>query len=692
MSYRANWAKRRSQPRMKVAMAKQGSRKSSNELEFQGEVLSWLNGEIKSRQMGLDKATQEKPRASSGKRNDLVVWADRSVESAFLTIELKTPDTPINDPIFLADAIEKAQHWEAPYVAIWNMSQFEVYQTPPAGGLLLPTDALRRGSLAEPTRSVEDWLVPGVGKALRSQSTEILDVAFEHSISGGSQRIAIDAELFVGRLTQAITALRKQLYIDISTAAKRDRRLRKLLSAIATEQGFIDFVENVDEAIAGQISYRYVGQILFYHALRRKIPTLPALSLAVDDRFPAALTPYWNEVRRYDYEALFGPHAVDDLVQMGPRGRFIIRQLVAQFSEYDWSSLNDDVLGSIFEKLIPRAEQVLLGQFYTPQPVADLLVAFTVDGESPVVLDPGCGSGTFLMRSYNYLAETRGLSHSALLSQIWGFDISAFAAELAVINLYRQDMSAFENFPRVVTGSFIDRSPGELVQFPAPRRATGAPEKVAVPIPKFDAVLANPPYVRSQHQDDLDPAYRSKLFLSANKAGFDAAAKTDLFAFFIYHTLQFLKPGARIGFVTSSSWLTADFAGELQKALLSRVRLIAIITSDAESFFTQVDINTVLIIAESLGGGSTADVRVPFVALRKPITELVSGSGAYWDRVHRLVDELESVSETSENDRYRVRMVSAKEELAAIVDRRRTRNWSKYLRAPVSYYEIFGDA
>jgi hypothetical protein len=35
----------------------------------------------------------------------------------------------------------------------------------------------------------------------------------------------------------------------------------------------------------------------------------------------------------------------------------------------------DDVLGSISEHLIPREEQVLLGQFYTPRPVADLPAA-----------------------------------------------------------------------------------------------------------------------------------------------------------------------------------------------------------------------------------------------------------------------------------------------------------------------------
>ena len=111
-------------------------RKQTNELEFQGQAGVWLNEEIKKRTgLNLDKATEEKPRKSSGKRSDLIVWKDRANELAFLAIELKTPTTPINDPVFFADAFEKAQHWGATYFALWNMREIEVYKTPQAGTL-----------------------------------------------------------------------------------------------------------------------------------------------------------------------------------------------------------------------------------------------------------------------------------------------------------------------------------------------------------------------------------------------------------------------------------------------------------------------------------------------------------------------------------------------------------------------------
>ena len=393
-------------------------------------------------------------------------------------------------------------------------------------------------------------------------------------------------------------------------------------------------------------------------------------------------------MRRYDYEALFKPERIETLIPLADAGQVLIRELVGQFNTYDWASLTDDVLGSIFERLVPHEEQVLLGQFYTPRPVADLLVAFTVDGERPQVLDPGCGSGTFLMAVYGYLAHTGRLSHTELLSIIWGFDISPFAAELAVINLFRQDMAETENFPRIVPGNFFQRLPRDGIEFPTPRISTGT-EKVSVPIPIFDCIIGNPPYLRSQNQDDLDSGYRAQLFAAAARAGIQASAKTDLFAFFIYHSLRFMKPGSRLGFVTPASWLTAEYAQALQDALLGDIRLLAVIASSAESFFPQVDINAVLLVAQKTGK-EKIDQPIRFVTLKRTIGELTSGEGEYWNRVISLVHRVETATSSMDDEDFRIKLVVASEERKALMyDRSAPRNWSKYMRAPLSYYEIF---
>ena len=279
------------------------TRKQTNELEFQGQVIVWLNQEIKKRPgLELDIATQEKPRHSSGKRSDLIVWSDRRGEIAFLAIELKTPTTPLNDPVFFADAIEKARHWNARYFALWNMREAEIYPTPAEGQRVFPDDALYRSSLPLAITQVEDWLRPAFADQLRAQAVAILDAAVTHSVTGAVKGHWLDTEIFVTRLTAVIDQLRHLFYRELTHSAGASRSLRKKLSSIAAQQGFSGFVKDIDYAIAGQIGYRFIGQILFYFALRRKNPALKEISLDADDQLPDAFDRYWNDVRRYDYE------------------------------------------------------------------------------------------------------------------------------------------------------------------------------------------------------------------------------------------------------------------------------------------------------------------------------------------------------------------------------------------------------
>ena len=666
------------------------SKHQTNEWEFQGQVLTWINDQISRRPgLGLEKATIE-PSKVTPKRSDLVVWWNRAASSAFLTLELKTPTVPINNPKFLADASEKASRWEAPCFAIWNMQVAELYRTPEQG-IATPADRVQPFPLNPLVSTVDDWLAPKIGQTLKADAIAIFETAWEKFALKSEQTVEIEASIFVDKLAGRLQQLRSHVVPALSAKAKSSGQVRKQLKELAAEQGFAGFVESIDEAIAGQYAYRLIGQILFYFALKRKQPSLKPLVIPASAPLPSSLRPFWDDVRRFDYEALFKVSVLDSLVPLPPNAEFVLRQIIEDLSHYDWNSLRDDVLGSVFEHLIPKAEQILLGQFYTPRKVADLLVAFAVNPEDAAVLDPGCGSGTFVMRAYDFIKERVPQTHGALLSRVWGFDISAFATELAAINLFRQDMSAFDNFPRVIPGNFFERYVGEEIPFPPAK--TGGQDKVTITIPQFSAIVANPPYLRSQHQDDLNPSYKQTLFTAAGKVGIKAAAKSDLLAFFLYKSLEFLKPGGRLGFVVSGSWLTSDYGSTLQYVLLKKLRLIAVVGSSVESFFSQVQVNTVLIIAEQRTDKEPDPGEIiKFVRLNRKLEELLeSEAGDYWSTVLGLVDSVELATGTFANENLQITPVPAQHERDALdAAPTKARNWSVYLRAPLSYFEIFG--
>jgi len=666
------------------------ARNRSNEWEYQGQVVTWLNEDIAHRRaLGLDRATQETSKITP-KRSDLIVWKNRASDNAFLEIELKPPTVGITDPVLFRDASEKARRWEAPYFAISNMKSVELYRTPPENRAANPTDLLFQWPMIDGITSVDDWLEPAKQQLLKTQMVNLLDKAWEIESRGEGFVTPLEASVFVDRLGQSIPKLKEELHRELRLKSKTDATVRRRLKEIAAEQGFAGFVEDIERAIAGQYAYRLVGQLLFYFALKRKLTNLPNLELTAKSKIPEAFRPYWNRVRQYDYEAIFAASDLDQIIPISEQARLTVIALAQTLRGYDWSSVRDDVLGGIFERFIPRNERMLLGQFYTPSPVADLLVAFCIREPGTVLLDPGCGSGTFLMRAYDYLRWMSGSSHSDTLRRIWGFDISAFATELSVINLFRQDFTEFDNFPRVVCKSFFQLHPGDRVQFP-PAQAVTFDAKVDEPIPQFDAVIGNPPYLRSQNQDDLSRRAKKDLFDAAARNRVTAPSKTDLFAFFVYKALEFLKPGGRLGFVTSASWLTSESGATMQRVLLERFRPIAIITSDVEPFFAHAEINTVLLVVERMSDDhrTPRQSQIAFVTLKSPVEEIFDSTSNYWPSLQNFVDLMETSKESWQDGNFRVHIERGSNVRGA--QDSFDENWLRLLRAPLTYFKIFSE-
>ena len=65
-------------------------------------------------------------------------------------------------------------------------------------------------------------------------------------------------------------------------------------------------------------------------------------------------------------------------------------------------------------------------------------------------------------------SSTGKLNHKELLGKIWGIDIGKFPAELSTINLFRQNVSNYENFPRVICSDILDITKGAAFKFPPP--------------------------------------------------------------------------------------------------------------------------------------------------------------------------------------------------------------------------------
>ena len=103
-----------------------------------------------------------------------------------------------------------------------------------------------------------------------------------------------------------------------------------------------------------------------------------------------------------------------DWVLEAPDGIKLIRSIARRVARFRWTNVDHDVLKVLYESVIEADLRHKLGEYYTPDWLADAMVTRTVTRPlEQRVLDPGCGSGTFLfhaVRRYLIEADAAGVS------------------------------------------------------------------------------------------------------------------------------------------------------------------------------------------------------------------------------------------------------------------------------------------
>lgn len=132
------------------------------------------------------------------------------------------------------------------------------------------------------------------------------------------------------------------------------------------------------------------------------------------------------------------PDFFDWIVEVSGGDRFV-KTLARRLSRFAWHEVEHDVLKVLYEGVISTRQRKQLGEYYTPDWLAEQVVDVTVtEPLEQRVLDPACGSGTFLFHAIrHYLRAAASASidaNAALLSlthKVIGMDIHPVAVTFA---------------------------------------------------------------------------------------------------------------------------------------------------------------------------------------------------------------------------------------------------------------------
>lgn len=589
-----------------------------NERDWAGQLVSWIKGAIERKTTLFQDVTNDTGLCMESGRTkfpDILLFLDKVSGIVFNGWELKFPDTAVDDTVMLENALEKARRLRAESFVTWNGAEAVIWKIdtetytvetltrlkayPRLAGIATRDDL---ADLQNYARHEEE---------LRQRAYEILH-DLEQLCRENRLRPAVDVS---GNIIQAIgkaaTLVVPQFCLAIKAKKGNDAEFReafgrwkiyegatlKMLAESSRRRADVE----PEQVLAKFAFYNLIGKIFLYLTLSENMSgELEPVRAGGDKELKARLNRYFDRAGAIDYRAVFRPYFTDDLPFSDVTNR-VLSELLDVLTDFDFKVLPTEVIGHVLENLVPAEEKQKFGQYFTSETLACLVAYPAVRTADDLLLDPTAGTGTFLNAFYRILCYHGATSHAELLSRIWGNDVSHFPAILSVINLYKQDLTATENFPRVLREDFFRLSPDMPVEFPDSRDSHAF---VEVPVPRFDGIASNYPFIQ---QEDIPVSELSALFQGVfgtrqraflKNGRFKFNGRSDYFAYCLYHSANFLKEGGRLAAITSNAWLGKEYGIQFKQFLLDNFHIRYVVRSHAEHWFNDSSVTTVYLVLE----------------------------------------------------------------------------------------------
>lgn len=347
----------------------------------------------------------------------------------------------------------------------------------------------------------------------------------------------------------------------------------------------------------------------------------------------------------------------------------IVEGLYFPKCSYRFDVIGVELLGSIYERYLGKTIRVTPkrvkveekpevrkagGVYYTPQYIVDYIVKNTVGikikGKTPKqiemirILDPACGSGSFLLTAFqtlidyhlDYYEKQPEESGSGTLfpdlikdfngkkrlsiekkahilrNNIFGVDIDPQAVEITMMSLYLKCLEGERDLPRkkellpslaknIRCGNslisydifdqkalFDEENKEPINPFDWNSKTTGFGEIIEQG--RFDIVIGNPPYGYHQIHLKTEKQYFKTHYLSSS-------GSFEHYFLFYERSLTLLKSKGLHGFIVPVTWLTIPSAKSLRKIILENYS-IKEISWLPELVFATAKVNTLISIIE----------------------------------------------------------------------------------------------
>ena len=609
-----------------------------NERAWAGQIISWVKQAINDGTTLFQDATNDEGlKLASGRTKfpDVLLFIDKVSGIIFNGWELKFPDTEADDTEMLENALEKAERLQSDSFVTWNGTEAIIWKIKNNDYSLSALEKLKiypkekaiikRNDLADKNnyRKHEVKLQKRLNEILHDLEQLYKEGQLKKAINISSnivEAVLQTSEHFVPQFKNEIIELKG----DDNTFRKDFNQWKIVESAtlkiLSTSSRRVVKVEP-EEILAKFTYYKLIGKILFYLTLSENLSgKVSKLELKTKKQVQNQLNEFFDQAKRIDYQAVFESDFTDK-IHFNETIEELLLKLISIFNEFDFKVLPNEVIGHILENLVPQEEKQKFGQYFTSEKLANLVAFSAIRSRNDIVIDPTSGTGTFLNSFYQIFQYFGNKDHQQILNQVWGNDISHFPATFSVINLYKQKVNDTANFPRIIRKDFFTLVPKQTIAIPDNKDI----DKInQIPIPKFDAVVSNFPFIQQEDipneilntQFEIEFAKTQAAFLNGNK--FDINGKSDYYIYCFYNSLKFLKDKGVLAAITSNAWLGKNYGLQFKKFLLDNFHVKYIIKSNAEHWFRDSKVSTIFVTLEKIKSKEPTK----FITVNKKLEEL----------------------------------------------------------------------